>query len=398
LYIVDGIQINSADFASINPGDIESFNVLKDASSTAIYGSRGANGVIVITTKKGTAGKTKIDYDFQYGWSQLPENNLELMNSKEKLQYEFYDRPDFGPNPFGWSQAEVDSLSKLNYNNAGIIFHKGPMQQHQLSASGGNDKTRFYLSGSIFDQDGVVINTSLKRYTGRVNLDNTFGNWKVGVNSTLGYSRLIGTRENDQYIGSPLNAIRWFNPYMSLYDANGNYQVDYLQGQPNPLAELKENFGNSDQLKGVGNIYVEFAVPWVKGLKARTVWGADYTQDESFAYFDRSTDAGSQSQGGNGQVDRAFQKTFRYTGTTSVSYNKTIGDHEINAALYNEIIQSKTENFGFNGFGLVGPFKNEACITPGTPTNGYIPTVTGAATENALLSYFFDGIYGYKRK
>ena len=398
LYIVDGVQINSADFASINPGDIESYNVLKDATSTAIYGSRGANGVIVITTKKGYSGKTKIDYDFQYGWSQLPKNHLALMNSAQKLQYEFYDRPDFGPNPFGWSQAEVDSLSKLNYDIEGILFQKGITQQHQLSASGGNEKTRFFVSGSIFDQEGVVITTGLKRYTGRVNLDNTFGNWRFGINSSLGYSRVTGTRENDQYIGSPLNAIRWFNPYLNLYDANGDYQADFLQGQPNPLAELLENHGNSDQLKGVGNVYVEFALPWVKGLKAKTLWGVDFTEDEGFTYLDRTTDQGSQSQGGNGEVDRSFSRTFRYTGTTSLSYQRTVGEHELSVALYNEIIQRKIENFLFGGYGLVGPFKNEAGITPGTPTNGYIPTVGGGGSESSLLSYFIDGTYGFRKK
>ena len=398
LYIVDGVQINSADFASINPGDIESYNVLKDATSTAIYGSRGANGVIVITTKKGYSGKTKIDYDFQYGWSQLPKNHLALMNSAQKLQYEFYDRPDFGSNPFGWSQAEVDSLSKLNYDIEGILFQKGITQQHQLSASGGNEKTRFFVSGSIFDQEGVVITTGLKRYTGRVNLDNTFGNWRFGINSSLGYSRVTGTRENDQYIGSPLNAIRWFNPYLNLYDANGDYQADFLQGQPNPLAELLENHGNSDQLKGVGNVYVEFALPWVKGLKAKTLWGVDFTEDEGFTYLDRTTDQGSQSQGGNGEVDRSFSRTFRYTGTTSLSYQRTVGEHELSFALYNEIIQRKIENFLFGGYGLVGPFKNEAGITPGTPTNGYIPTVGGGGSESSLLSYFIDGTYGFRKK
>src|SRR5205814_8365088 len=116
LYIIDGVQVNAGDFATINPGDIESFTVLKDASSTAIYGSRGANGVIVITTKRGISGKTRIDYDFQYGYSELPTNKLKLMTSAEKLQYESYDRPDYGPNPFGWTQAEIDSLGKLNYH------------------------------------------------------------------------------------------------------------------------------------------------------------------------------------------------------------------------------------------------------------------------------------------
>ena len=398
LYIIDGIQVNSADFASINPGDIESYNILKDATATSIYGSRGANGVIVITTKKGASGKTKIDYDFQYGYSQLPTNKLKVMNSAQKLQYEQYDRPDFGPNPFGWTPAEIDSLSKLDFHIQDVLFRKGITQQHQLSASGGNDKTHFYLSGSIFDQEGIVITTGLKRYTGRVNIDNSFGYFKVGLNATMGYSRSIGTRENDAYIGSPLNAIRWFNPYISLYDANGDYQIDYLQGQPNPLRELLENNGNSDQVKGVGSAYLEFNFPWVKGLKLRTNWGADLEQNELFNYFNKSTDQGSQSQGGNGQVDRAYSKSFRYTGTTSLNYLRTIGDHEINASIYTEIIQSKSENFGFSGFGLVGPFKNEAGITPGTATNGYIPTVGGSATENGLVSYFIDGTYGFKRK
>jgi TonB-linked SusC/RagA family outer membrane protein len=231
-----------------------------------------------------------------------------------------------------------------------------------------------------------------------VNLDNTFGNWRFGINSSLGYSRVTGTRENDQYIGSPLNAIRWFNPYLNLYDANGDYQADFLQGQPNPLAELLENHGNSDQLKGVGNVYVEFALPWVKGLKAKTLWGVDFTEDEGFTYLDRTTDQGSQSQGGNGEVDRSFSRTFRYTGTTSLSYQRTVGEHELSVALYNEIIQRKIENFLFGGYGLVGPFKNEAGITPGTPTNGYIPTVGGGGSESSLLSYFIDGTYGFRKK
>lgn len=385
LYIVDGIQVNSADFSSINPGDIESYNVLKDASSTAIYGSRGANGVIVITTKKGRAGQTQINYDFQYGWSELPENRLKLMNSEEKLRYEFFDRPD-GVNPFGWTPEEVDSLGKINHNIKDVLFRKGLTKQHQLSASGGNDKTRFYLSGSIFDQQGIVITTGLKRYTGRFNIDNSFGNFRIGLNATIGYSRIISTRENDEYIGTPLNAIRWFNPYLSLYDANGNYQQDFLQGQPNPLQELLENKNSGDQLKGIASVYVEFMVPWVKGLRARTNWGSDYTQNETFNYLDRNTDQGSQSTGGNGEVSRAYGKTFRYTGTTSLHYQKITGDHDLNLGLYNEVIQSKSRSFNFTGYGLVGPFKNESGITAGTPGNGSIPVVDGTGTENALLS------------
>lgn len=398
LYIVDGIQVNAGDFASINPGDIESFNVLKDASSTAIYGSRGANGVIVITTKRGSAGQTRVNYDLQYGWSELPKNRLELMNSEEKLQYEFYDRDFYGSNPFGWTPDLVDSLSKVNHNIEKTLFHKGITQQHILSASGGNDRTRFYVSGSIFDQEGIVRTTGLKRYTGRVNIDNTFGDFKIGLNATFGYSRIVGTLENGTYVGEPLNAIRWFNPYLPLVDENGDYQDDFLQNQPNPLRELLENSNRSDQLKGVGSVYIEWNLPFVKGLKARTLWGADYTSNEAFTYYDRTTDQGSQVVGGNGRLDRSYAKNFRYTGTTSLNYQTAWNDHELTIGLFNEIVESKGDNFGFSGFGLVGPFKNEAGVTPGTPDNGYIPAVGGGTTANSLLSYFADVVYGYKGK
>ncbi|HEX7846439.1 MAG TPA: SusC/RagA family TonB-linked outer membrane protein, partial [Chitinophagaceae bacterium] len=397
LYVIDGVQVTAADFSTINPGDIESYTVLKDAASTSIYGSRGANGVIVVTTKRGRSGQTLINYDFQYGYSQLPKNRLELMNSREKLQYEFYDRPD-GPNPFGWSQAEVDSLSLINYDHEGAVFRKGMTQQHQLSASGGNDKTKFFISGSIFDQQGIVKATGLKRYTGRFNIDNTFSNFKIGLNATFGYSRFRGTAENNQSIGSPLNAIRWFRPYISLYDANGDYQEDEDQGQPNPLQELLENIQYADQMKGIGNVSIEYSVPFARGLKVRTSWGGDFTSNEAFGYFDRSTATGQASTGTNGRVARTYNKTFRYTGTTSVSYTKAFGDHDINLAVFNEIIQGKTNNFNFTGFGLVGPFKNEAGITPGTPTNNYIPVVGGGGSQSGLLSYFFDGSYGFKKK
>ena len=396
LYIIDGIQVAAEDFATINPGDIESFNILKDASASAIYGSRGSNGVIVITTKRGAAGQTKVTYDGQYGVSELPKNKLRLMNAKEKLQYELYDRPYYGPNPFGWSDADIDSLGKINNHIEDELFRKGNTQQHQVAASGGNDKTRFYLSGSIFDQQGVVRTTGLKRYTGRANIDNSFGNWKIGVNASFGYSRFINTSENATSIGQPLNAIRWFNPYMELYDKNGEYQDDFYQ--PNPLRELFLNTSNSDQYKGIGMVYAEYSLPWVKGLRVRTQWGGDFTQDETGRYIDRTTSLGSVTNGSSGQLNRGYSRFVRFTGTTSINYRKSFGEHDINLSLFNEIVQAKQKNFGFSGFGLLGPLKNEGGITPGNATNGFIPTVTGATTQNGLVSYFFDGTYGFKNR
>lgn len=394
LYIIDGVQVSAADFATINPGDIESYNILKDASSSAIYGSRGSNGVIVITTKRGSSGLTRINYDGQFGFSELPKNKLKLMNSREKVLYETYDTY-YGPNPFGWTEEQQDSLALIDNGIADKLFHKGTTQQHMVSASGGNDKTRFFLSGSIFDQQGVVRNTGLKRYTGRANIDNTFGNWKIGLNASFGYSRLNNTLENDAYIGQPLNAIRWFNPYITLYNPDGTYRYDDYAGQPNPLQEQFENTYNGDQLKGIGSVFIEYNLPWVKGLRLRTQWGADFTQDEDLRYLDRTTDQGMQEIGSRGSLRRGYSKFVRYTGTTSLGYQKSFGDHDINVALFNEIVQAKQENFGFTGFGLTGPFKNESGITPGSADKGFIPVVNGRTTQNGLVSYFIDGTYGY---
>ena len=400
LYILDGVQITSSDFQSINPSDIETYNVLKDAMGTAQYGSRGANGVIVITTKRGSNQKTRINYDVQYGKAELPNNKLQLMSSAEKINYELnYDRPD-GMNPNGWSPEEADSLSKVNGNLKDALFRKGTTVQHQLSISGGNEKTKFFASGSVFDQQGVVITTGLKRVTGRINLDHNIGNFRIGINTYIGSSKFTNTNENDQFIGSPLNAIRWANPYVTPFLPDGSYnELDLLlQGQPNAVKELVENPVSNKQLKLVGGLNLEYRFPLIKGLSARTNWGIDYTENENQQYFDRSTYQGSQQTGGQGSFGQNSTKTNRQTITTSVNYTKQSGDHRYNISLFNEIVKRKFSGFGFTGFGLIGPFKNGAGITPGTSSNGFIPVVTSTETENAILSYFAIGDYSYRNK
>ncbi len=392
LYIVDGVEINPADFATLNQGDFESITVLKDAAAASIYGSRAARGVIVITTKKGRVGQVKFNYDFQYGQSDWPSSKLKLMDSKEKLQYEL----DNG-NPNGWTPADVDSLSKINTDWEKVFFRKGITQSHQLSASGGNEKTRFYTSISYFDQTGIVKATGLKRYTGRLNLESGSDKLKFGFNSTFGYSKLENTRENDQYIGSPLNAILWSLPYLTPYDKDGNYAVDNTaNAQPNPLRELLENPSNTIQLKSIANAFAEYKIPFVRDLTARTNWGFDYTQNELQAYVDPETYASTQVVGGTGSFQHRLTRNFRYVGTTSLSYKKSFGAHDLNINLYNEYIKTTGRSFGFTGYGMFLPFQNEAGITAGTAENGFIPTLTGSAPSNrALLSYFADAEYGY---
>jgi TonB-dependent starch-binding outer membrane protein SusC len=395
LYIIDGIEITAADFATLNQNDFESITILKDATEAAIYGSRGANGVIVVTTKKGRAGKLRLGYDVQYGWGKFPKSKLVLMNSNEKLDYEIANG-----NPNNWSQAEIDSLRNIDVNWADVFFRTGLTKNHQLSASGGNDKTRFYASLGFFDQTGIVVNTGIKKYNGRINLETGTNNFKLGFNLGIGYSEFSNTNESNQSIASPLNAIQWTLPYFTAYDKDGSYLQDPTPtGQPNALQELLEIQRDFPQWKGISTISLEYKIPFVKGLSIRTNWGGDYTQNEWSIYTPRNTYAGSLAQGGQGSLQRRFDRNFRYTGTNTISYKTTIGDdHDLSVSLNHEIVKNTFRRFNFTGFGLTLPFRNEGAITPGTGTNGFIPTVAGASTANALLSYFATANYGYRSK
>ncbi len=400
LFIVDGVQVTDGDFQSINPADIETYTVLKDAVATSQYGSRGANGVIVLTTRRGSNTKTRITYDYQYGVGRLPENKLKLMNSAEKINFELnYDHP-YGQNFFGWTQAESDSLAKVNANWEDIMFRKARTQQHVISASGGNDKTKFFISGSVFDQQGSVIATGLKRYSGRLNIDHTVNDFKIGLSTFVGSSIFTNTFENDAFIGSPLNAIRWANPYVTAYNADGSYNgLDLLlQGQPNALQELLESPARNNQLKGIAAASLEYKFPFLKGLSARTNWGVDYTSDDNEQYISKDTYLGSQQTGTQGAFTRGSTRRVRYTGTTSVSYARQAGDHNYRVSAYNEYVDRRTTTFGYTGYGLLGLFRNGADVTPGTPSNGFIPGIADGRTEQSLFSWFAIGDYSYKNK
>ncbi|HEY0678769.1 MAG TPA: TonB-dependent receptor, partial [Chitinophagaceae bacterium] len=395
LYIVDGVEINAQDFSTLNQGDFESVTVLKDAAAASIYGSRAAGGVIVITTRRGRVGPTRFSYDVQYGQSKWPRSKLKLMNSNEKLDYELENG-----NPNGWTPAEIDSLRNIETDWEKVFFRTGITQQHQLSASGGNDKTRFYASIAYLNQTGVVRASALKRYTGRLNVETGTENLRVGINSTFGYSIFNSTQENNQSIGSPLNGIRWSLPYFTPYDAEGNYLKDPTPSQqPNPLEELLENKRRFPQWKAIGNVFAEYKLPFFTEVTLRTNWGMDYTQNETEIYLKRTTAAGGNATGGQGSLARAFNRNLRFVGTNSINYKKTFnGEHDLNATVYQEYLHEDFRAFNFTGYGLTLPFPNESAITSGTTTNGFIPVVGGTGTENSLVSYFGEVDYGFRNR
>lgn len=397
LYVMDGIEINAADFASLNQGDFERVEVLKDAVATAQYGSRGANGVIVITTRKGRAGQIQLNYDAQIGFSNLPQDRLVLMNSKEKIDYELQ-----RGNPYGWTTAEADSLRNVNFSWRDALFQTGVTQQHQISASGGSAASRFFASLSYMDQEGIVKTTGLKRYTARINVDNNIKNFRFGMNIQAGFSRITGTSEANTGLATPLNAVRWSNPYERDYDpTTGDFQQfggpGYLiSGQPNGAMELFLDYNFNNQIKGVATSYLEYHFQSLKGLTLRTNWGVDYTNNEGAGFNDPRT-AGAQAR--MGALSRSSAYNFRYTGTTSINYKQTFGKHEVEGGLFTEVVKNRSRNFGFTGYGFTNGFRNEAGLTQGSTANAaYIPAISGGGSQNGLLSYFGIFNYGYDSK
>lgn len=403
LYILDGVEIRSGDFSTMNQQDFESVTILKDAASTAIYGSRGANGVIVITTKKGRAGRLRLSYDGQVGTARLPENQLKLMNTQEKLDFEM----NIAGNPWGWSAADVEELSKINTNWNDYVFRNAGMHSHQISASGGSEKTTFYTSLGYYDEEGITIGTGIKKYNGRINIAHTDNNLKIGANLAGGWSNYTGTFEGDQSIGSALNTVIWALPYERAYNPDGSYGESFqFPFWINPAEDLIENPNRSWQLKGSGNVFLEYKLPWVKNLTYRINAGGDYSQLEGFSIVKNGTQSARQNEAfgqdfrRNGEIARSLDRRFRFTVTNSLNYKTDLdqeGDHNLSVSLFTEFVKNSSRAFNYTAYGLLLPFENEAGLVPGTVDNGFIPVVGGGFPENnALMSYFGSVDYAYK--
>jgi TonB-linked SusC/RagA family outer membrane protein len=406
LYIVDGIQVQARDFQSMNPMDFESVTVLKDGASEGLYGSRGANGVIVVTTKKGREGQMLVTYTGQMGFSKLPPGKLKTMSGPQHVDFEM----NIAGNPYGWTPVQADSLRKIDFDWETALFRSAQMQEHQLSFSGGNNKTKYFSSLSYLDQDGILLNTNLRRYTGRFNIEHTLDNFKFGTNIAGGWSKVRNVKEGNENF-TPLNTILWALPYEVPYTSTGQYTVS-IQGVgnwTNPFEDVNRNMGYTDYTKAYGNGFVEYKFPMIKELTLRSNFGGDYTQSEYFTITNNGTQE-AQHDGqntspmwGQGNLTQGLNKQFRYTITNSLSYKHAFGSeeqHRLNASIYHETVRTQASGFGYQGFGLLNPYPNAAGLVAGTTTNGYIPVINNIifTPDYGLVSFFGIADYVYMRK
>jgi len=406
LYIVDGIQLQARDFEAMNPLDFESVTVLKDGASTSLYGSRGANGVIVVTTKKGREGQLIVTYTGQTGFSKLPPGKLKTMNGPQHVDFEM----NIAGNPYSWTDAQADSLRKINFDWETALFRSARMQEHQLSFSGGNNKTKYFSSFSYLDQDGILLNTNMRRYTARFNIEHTTNNFKFGTNISGGWSKVRNTREGNENF-TPLNTILWALPYEVPYTSTGKYtkSIQGVGNWTNPFEDVNTNMGHTYYTKAYGNSFVEYKFPMLKGLSWRSNFGGDYSQTETFSITNNGTQAAEHDgqstspMWGQGNISQLLTKQFRYTVTNALSYKHVFGagrQHDLTASLYHETVRTQTSGFGYQAFGLLNPYPNAAGLVAGTTTNGYIPVVNNIVftPDYGLVSFFSIVDYVYMHK
>ena len=403
LYILDGVQINSGDFAALNPNDFDSYSVLKDASATAIYGSRGTNGVIVITTKTGKTGKTRVNYRFNSGFSQRNDMKVGVMNAEQKLLLEKHVGVGLG-SQYAEGSPEWDRLAGINTNWADIFTQSGFTQQHELNVSGGSERTKYYMSVSYFDQEGIAITSDLSRLSGRFNFshklyDNLIFDANISVSQA---SQHTIPGEGSIALNNPFATVYLANPYEKLYNEDGSYAFQHSSFSAQNYENLIENMRESDVLKEVGSASLTWDI--IEGLRLKTLVGIDNSKSTSESGKKPSTWWGAYGGYLNGDYGQSYSNSSRMTVNNLLSYNTKIGDdHGLSVMVGQEWVETSSESFGYSGYGLNEKlFGSPSALSPASvDEDGNLlnaPAVGGSTYREALLSYFIDGRYTFRNK
>lgn len=388
LYVIDGVPLNDDVLSGgqggasglnplldLNPNDIESMTVLKDAAAVAIYGSRGTNGVILIKTKRGSNNqKTRVNLDYFTGLSN-PTDRPTMMNADQFRQF----RKDYilARNP----QATVPNFPAGNFDWVDAVLRQGSVNSYSLSAAGGNEKTKFYLGGSYFTESGFTIGNDIKRLSGRVNLDHEISKRvKIGANLSMSNtnSDRIGVENN---ANAPLSAAILFLPYVQPRDSAGAFVNTGFPG--NVLAIEALNTNNFLSGRTTGNAFMDLAL--IENLKFRTDWGIDNVQTE-----ERTRNVNIVTPGGT--ASRAISQNRKWLVTNTLNYEKRAGDHFVGALLGQSFERTKFDNITVAAAG----FANDQLPNV---ASGSTPTTTFASrSAYALFSYFTRLNYRFKER
>ena len=386
LWVVDGFPTDQRTAQSLNPADIESVNILKDASSTAIYGSRGANGVIIITTKTGKSGRTSLNLNVTTGVSSVPEwNRLDVLNAEEYVQYETERNggvvPDFIAN--NW-----DGVTDTDWQD--LVFRSGLFQNYALTASGGSEKVSFLLSGNYIDQEGALIGEEQQKYSARAKIDfRPSDKVKIGINLSPNVTEIGRRSPNDtdrNDLGSIYAQAVTAAPILPVRNPDGTFAVNPqlgpgLTGIGNPL----ETFQNSDRTTTIFNFLggIDASVELIDGLTAKSSFSVNISSIKTESLYQPTPgqfvpDGLSGSSFFNTQQDQ----TFNWLNENLLTYKKRFGEHSFDVIGGFTLQKNRTEFARAEASRLRVPDIRNVNVGDAETLRG-----RNGKSENALVSY-----------
>ncbi|WP_338876419.1 TonB-dependent receptor [Spirosoma sp. SC4-14] len=392
LYVIDGFPISGSNPTQLNNADIESMEILKDASATAIYGSRGANGVVLITTKHGKAGRTQVNYEGSYSVQTL-RKKLDLMNAQEYATFYNEQAANDGLKPY-FTQDQVNSFGQ-GFDWQNLVFRKAPMQNHSLNISGGTEKTQFSVGGSVFLQDGIIKSSDYNRYSLRANV-NTEVSKKFSFNLSTTLTRVITNAQNSgggNRGGTLISSVITAYPTLTPYNDDGSYRVlatAYPWGSnvlTNPLNFINEQKNRTLSNKELANAALIYKP--IPELSIKISGGIENNDDRTDSYTTRNF---VNSQGS------ASVSTTQFTSLLSentISYLKTFAQkHTISAVAGFTYQDFLTTTLGASGTGFISDASQTYDIgsasTPGIPSSSY--------SKATLMSYLGRVNYNFADK
>lgn len=389
IFVIDGVIIDGSTgsgsenaLSSINPSDIVSMNILKDASATAIYGSRAANGVIIITTKRGGKGEAMITYDGYMGVQQMPQK-LDLLNLREYAVHK-NERAELG------IVLKDDNFVRPDLLGGGTdwqdeLFTNAFMQSHNLSVAGGNDKNSYMLSGAYLDQEGIAVGSGFERINLRGSFDSQVKSYlKMGVSFAFSNSKQDITVSDESLIKIALKQ----TPNVAVRNADGSYDGpdtdEYVQNNPVGLAMIKEN--RNEKMGIRSNTYAELTL--MDGLTFRSEISLDYGINNSYK-FDPSYSFGALvNEVREGAFSKSYSKFWNWRNIAT--YNKSFGIHTINAMLGQEVQKSHWEYlYGYRSGYLTNGATDLNLGDATTARND------GSSGGSAIMSYFGRLFYSF---
>jgi TonB-dependent starch-binding outer membrane protein SusC len=390
LYVIDGVpafsgsnnnSANNNPLSAINPNDIESIEVLKDASSTSIYGARGAAGVVLVTTKRGRRGRDEVSLESNYGF-QSPAKQIDMLNGPQFAAMVNEARTNLGRAPV-YTAAQLADIQAAGPGTdwQSLVLRDAPMQSHTLSFSGGDEQTRYLLSGGYFDQKGTVLGSDFKRYSGRINLDRTLSKLlQVGTSLTVSnVDQNLQNTDNGLTSGAVMSAL-WFNPVVSPKNPDGTWLFNSPVTWPasNPLAIAEEDNNRQNSFNAVGNVFAE--VSPLDGLRFRTSLGVTSAFNRSEFFAPRTSPSGAAA---SGSANISSVQALNLTNENIVTYQRSdVGPGNLDLTGGFTVQTNRTRTVGASNSQFANDLTGEYDLGSGTRPNG-----SSNYAEWALLSY-----------